>query len=215
MSLEGRRGPLSDSHRSGRSPPRARSRSSEDGGILPLTLSQERRRSLSHPTPQCEITPNVLLNIPNQENVSEIQQKLNQMQVLIQQIMKDFEHKCIEHEKRESDLLLQLKEASAEDDVLQGLQKTMGKANFRRMDETQLLSIEQQLKTYLSDIEEIKSEIRSNELKSCMCCVCLERKKSVLFLPCRHLCTCAVCCLRLTKCPLCDAKITQKLEAYT
>jgi Zinc finger, C3HC4 type (RING finger) len=52
-----------------------------------------------------------------------------------------------------------------------------------------------------------------------LCCVCQDAKKSVLLLPCRHLCLCAGCCRRLRGsgglCPICRVLITDSLEVYT
>eukprot|EP00953_Heterococcus_sp_UTEX-ZZ885_P019432 10845-Heterococcus_DN1.PRE.1 len=52
-----------------------------------------------------------------------------------------------------------------------------------------------------------------------LCCVCQDAKKSVLLLPCRHLCLCAGCCTRLRSsgglCPICRVLITDSLEVYT
>jgi hypothetical protein len=44
------------------------------------------------------------------------------------------------------------------------------------------------------------------------CIVCLDERKSVLFLPCKHICVCEACARKLTRarpasCPLCRAPI--------
>eukprot|EP00754_Rhynchopus_humris_P025067 Rhum_TRINITY_DN14930_c3_g1::Rhum_TRINITY_DN14930_c3_g1_i1::g.128859::m.128859 len=43
------------------------------------------------------------------------------------------------------------------------------------------------------------------------CIVCLENKKQVVMWPCRHLCVCADCAVRLRKCPVCRAKVKRRL----
>lgn len=50
-----------------------------------------------------------------------------------------------------------------------------------------------------------------------MCVVCQTASKSVLLLPCRHMCLCAECSRRneMVKCPLCRVKIEQKVDVYT
>jgi DNA segregation ATPase FtsK/SpoIIIE-like protein len=52
-----------------------------------------------------------------------------------------------------------------------------------------------------------------------LCCVCQDAKKTVLLLPCRHLCLCSGCCTRLRSsgglCPICRVLITDSLDVYT
>lgn len=44
------------------------------------------------------------------------------------------------------------------------------------------------------------------------CIVCSELAKTVLFLPCRHLCTCENCAAQLSLCPICRAVISEKVR---
>jgi len=44
------------------------------------------------------------------------------------------------------------------------------------------------------------------------CIVCSELAKTVLFLPCRHLCTCESCSSQLSLCPICRAVISEKVR---
>lgn len=44
------------------------------------------------------------------------------------------------------------------------------------------------------------------------CVVCSEQEKTVLLMPCRHLCTCQSCAEQLTTCPICRARIDRKVE---
>jgi len=46
------------------------------------------------------------------------------------------------------------------------------------------------------------------------CCVCLASKKSVVLLPCRHLCLCVTCSKTLVECPLCRVKIENRVQAF-
>eukprot|EP00931_Biecheleriopsis_adriatica_P077516 TRINITY_DN51066_c0_g1_i1.p1 TRINITY_DN51066_c0_g1~~TRINITY_DN51066_c0_g1_i1.p1 ORF type:complete len:309 (+),score=77.86 TRINITY_DN51066_c0_g1_i1:47-973(+) len=44
------------------------------------------------------------------------------------------------------------------------------------------------------------------------CVVCSELEKTILFLPCRHLCTCRECADQLLLCPICRADIVEKVQ---
>jgi len=48
------------------------------------------------------------------------------------------------------------------------------------------------------------------------CSVCLQRPKSVLLLPCRHLCLCPQCSAELPKavCPLCRSEVQDRIETF-
>lgn len=60
-----------------------------------------------------------------------------------------------------------------------------------------------------------KSTSPTNSLS---CVVCLDRKKTVVVLPCRHLCLCRPCSQQLpnfqNSCPLCRNEITQTIDTY-
>jgi len=48
--------------------------------------------------------------------------------------------------------------------------------------------------------------------KSTECCVCMERKCDIIFLPCGHVCVCWNCGGSMTSCPLCRGQVTQKVR---
>lgn len=54
-----------------------------------------------------------------------------------------------------------------------------------------------------------------NELK--LCVICLANDKTILCLPCRHLCLCKACSCRqeVTKCPICRLEIDEMLAVYS
>lgn len=56
-----------------------------------------------------------------------------------------------------------------------------------------------------------------NQKEQRMCVVCQEHEKSVVLLPCRHLCLCADCSTHdlLTMCPLCREKIVHKISVFS
>ena len=49
-----------------------------------------------------------------------------------------------------------------------------------------------------------------------LCCICQDSPKSVLLLPCRHLCVCSGCSDRpeLLRCPVCREEIEEKMAVY-
>jgi len=57
-----------------------------------------------------------------------------------------------------------------------------------------------------------KKEINDDSL----CVVCLEEKKTIVYLPCFHMCTCANCGMKelLTKCPICRKPIDCKQKVF-
>merc|ERR1712216_266224 len=44
------------------------------------------------------------------------------------------------------------------------------------------------------------------------CVVCSESSKAVLFMPCRHLCTCRACATKLAACPICRTTIEEQVQ---
>ncbi|KAL4087737.1 hypothetical protein PRIC1_013625 [Phytophthora ramorum] len=87
---------------------------------------------------------------------------------------------------------------------------------------------EQLLESTLSHVRSVKEEKalemqkkldrqveEQNELK--LCVICLSNEKSILCLPCRHLCLCKTCSSRqeVTKCPICRLEIEEMLAVYS
>ena len=62
------------------------------------------------------------------------------------------------------------------------------------------------------------TEHQQRQDDSTMCVVCISRPKTVLLLPCRHLCVCLECCDSILQveslCPLCRVGIDSHLEAF-
>ena len=53
-------------------------------------------------------------------------------------------------------------------------------------------------------------EIDENE----ECCICMDKRRSIVFLPCGHVCVCNTCAKDLIQCPLCRVQIQQKIIIY-
>ncbi|UJR08339.1 hypothetical protein I4U23_012610 [Adineta vaga] len=49
---------------------------------------------------------------------------------------------------------------------------------------------------------------------SCLCIICLNERKTVVLLPCRHLCVCVCCSKKLSTCPICRNEIENLLEVF-
>jgi hypothetical protein len=49
-----------------------------------------------------------------------------------------------------------------------------------------------------------------------LCCICMDSKKCVLLIPCKHVCMCGTCGLRedITSCPLCVVKIENRMQIF-
>ena len=54
------------------------------------------------------------------------------------------------------------------------------------------------------------SLVDESEDDDSLCCVCLERPKSALLLPCKHLCLCSHC--KLQECPMCRTAVEQRYD---
>lgn len=62
----------------------------------------------------------------------------------------------------------------------------------------------------------IRNQI-GNQKEQRMCVVCQEHEKSVVLLPCRHLCVCDTCSTHdlLKVCPLCREPIAHKISVFS
>lgn len=57
----------------------------------------------------------------------------------------------------------------------------------------------------------LKSEAADDDM---ICVICQEAAKKILFLPCKHICTCKACSSTLEKCPICRVRAKKKVEVY-
>jgi hypothetical protein len=63
-------------------------------------------------------------------------------------------------------------------------------------------------------IENITDKPEENRKIVKECIVCLTNERSVLFLPCKHCCTCTTCGLMFDNCVYCRARITSLMKIY-
>lgn len=83
-------------------------------------------------------------------------------------------------------------------------------------------SMETKLRSSLDRVvKEKESQLKrrlANGTEEMRCCVvCMDAPKTVLLLPCRHLCVCSGCSQRqeLTNCPICRLNISSKIDTYS
>lgn len=72
--------------------------------------------------------------------------------------------------------------------------------------------------------EQLVEHRQQGDGQDSMCCICKEAVKTVLLMPCRHLCVCVECCDELTrdargsfrgKCPVCRVHIESSLRIFS
>jgi hypothetical protein len=53
-----------------------------------------------------------------------------------------------------------------------------------------------------------------NDGASLTCVICLDKKRRVVFMPCKHLCTCSKCAHECKNCPLCRSEIQKRVGVF-
>ncbi len=72
--------------------------------------------------------------------------------------------------------------------------------------------------SFSSSAKASKDTAQADEPLSGLCCCCWELPKTVVLLPCRHLCVCEACGLdeaALATCPMCRQRIAQRFKVFT
>jgi hypothetical protein len=81
-----------------------------------------------------------------------------------------------------------------------------------------------EMKQALAVVESRKQELIKREtvakegmLLGILCTICLDKNRSVVLMPCRHLCLCEACAglRQLRDCPICRQRITCKIVVFT
>jgi len=88
------------------------------------------------------------------------------------------------------------------------LARELEAAERRRETECSLLARELEAERQLSS--ELETMRRARE--EVTCCICMERQRQVLFLPCRHVCCCGQCARELGKCPVDRTRIEEQIQ---
>merc|ERR1711948_235185 len=100
---------------------------------------------------------------------------------------------------------LRMDQLGALEQELDALLRSVRSHNQRRMLQ-QLQSVQRR------HAEECRGRQSLEEEQACI--VCSELEKTMVFLPCRHLCTCETCASQLRQCPICRAEIESKVHAF-
>lgn len=70
----------------------------------------------------------------------------------------------------------------------------------------------------IENVSALKMQLEQQKEKS-LCLICQDAPKSIIFLPCRHMCLCEDCCNQLLNrratCPLCRKAILNPIKVYT
>jgi len=101
-----------------------------------------------------------------------------------------------------------------DEDVVEGIARLMNKTPLNQTGLKKLSDLEKMFQSYLQEITLAKEDIKEREE---LCCICMELKKTVVFLPCKHMCACANCAYShsLEKCPICCCEITERLVIFS
>lgn len=80
-------------------------------------------------------------------------------------------------------------------------------------------TLEEAIKRVRGERERRMRDKLGDEQSRVICAVCLERQKTTLFLPCKHLCACAECASKIfgskkPVCPICRADVAETLDVY-
>ncbi len=81
----------------------------------------------------------------------------------------------------------------------------------------ELEAAEENIRMLLDKIITTKTSKLSQQAENRTCVICQNEPKTVLLMPCRHLCVCKVCSqnYQLISCPLCREKITERITVYS
>lgn len=118
------------------------------------------------------------------------------------------------------------------DESLRTIDSTFSASELARMSEERLYKAIAYTESLSSKIRTAQDEIKDRKIKELelkererkessssegsSCCICKDEPKSILLLPCRHLCLCASCSSlpAVSTCPMCRTAITDRLQVY-
>lgn len=93
-------------------------------------------------------------------------------------------------------------------------QRTMGE--LMQMNDGELSAMLTDLESHVSKVRTARDQVLARQhSENSLCCVCRDREKTILMLPCRHLCACAFCSASLGACPVCRSTIREKIGVFS
>ena len=118
-----------------------------------------------------------------------------------------------------SSLKIRLDDTENENEALKDEMALLSGKNLSVLSLEQCESLEVKLRSSLVAVETRKEEIKrgeTGELERRLCVICHEKEKSIVLLPCRHMCLCADCADHdsLVDCPLCRRSIAHKFSVF-
>jgi hypothetical protein len=94
----------------------------------------------------------------------------------------------------------------------------IGKEDLEKMPTTELDAMLTQVRGLEERLRDVllakKDAERQEERRRTECIVCMEREKSIIFLPCKHRVACAECSEALSTCPSCREAIVNKINPF-
>jgi len=111
-----------------------------------------------------------------------------------------------------SKIFVSMTTSSDHDDAQLPSITAMREYSDKSFEELRLKDYELAYKGKTTSSNDDKKEINDDSL----CVVCLEEKKTIIYLPCFHMCTCKKCGMNesLTKCPICRSSIDCKEKVF-
>jgi len=102
-------------------------------------------------------------------------------------------------------------------DFYKNIDQCLHQGSLSKMSIDELESIEEKLRVILDLVITAKTNKLSQQAENRSCVICQEEPKTVLLMPCRHLCVCNACSNNhhLQKCPLCRNEITERITVFS
>jgi len=100
-------------------------------------------------------------------------------------------------------------------DVIGLLPKLIHPNVVQTMEKNKLFKLEDSLQQCILMVANAKRELEKKQSEEALCCVCLEGEKTILVLPCKHLCMCKACSEKEAEvCPACKGRIDTKIGVF-
>mmetsp|Transcript_13602 Transcript_13602/g.17925 ORF Transcript_13602/g.17925 Transcript_13602/m.17925 type:complete len:341 (+) Transcript_13602:124-1146(+) len=132
----------------------------------------------------------------------------------------------LEKEKFAADAL-QLKAELArreKEGIFSVLPASTSKDALRKLCGTNIDALESSLEKAVSSVRQFQKELVAKQKEESCCCICYDAAKSVVLIPCNHLCVCEKCCrntsstsssLKINTCPICREDVKDILVVFS